>query len=95
MTPTSTRLMTRTATRPIPMGHVAREDALAFGWAISAMAVATMWLFVNSLAAGLLAFTVFFYVVVYTLGTEAPHAAEHRDRRTWRARCRRPSAGRR
>src|ERR1700759_357194 len=61
-------LMSRTATRPIPMGHVAREDALAFGWALSAMAVATMWLFVNELAAGLLAFTVFFYVVVYTLG---------------------------
>jgi protoheme IX farnesyltransferase len=62
------RIMTRTATRPIPMGHVARSDALAFGWSISAMSVATMWLFVNTLAAGLLAFTVFFYVVVYTLG---------------------------
>jgi protoheme IX farnesyltransferase len=61
-------VMARTATRPIPMGHVARGDALAFGWAISAMSVATMWLFVNALAAGLLAFTVFFYVVVYTLG---------------------------
>ena len=62
------RIMTRTATRPIPMGHIARGDALTFGWAISAMSVATMWLFVNELAAGLLAFTVFFYVVVYTLG---------------------------
>ena len=61
-------VMARTATRPIPMGHIAREDAMAFGWAIAVMAVATMWLFVNSLAAGLLAFTVFFYVVVYTLG---------------------------
>jgi len=61
-------VMTRTATRPIPMGHIRREDAMAFGWAIAAMAVATMWLFVNELAAGLLAFTVFFYVVVYTLG---------------------------
>jgi heme o synthase len=61
-------IMSRTATRPIPMGHVARGDALAFGWALSAMSVATMWLFVNELAAGLLAFTVFFYVVVYTLG---------------------------
>src|SRR6202046_5892405 len=60
-------LMTRTATRPIPMGHVAREDALAFGWTLSVAAVATMGLFVNFLAAGLLAFTVFFYVVVYTL----------------------------
>src|SRR3954462_8946155 len=60
-------VMSRTATRPIPMGHVAREDALAFGWALSTMAVATMWLFVGVLAASLLAFTVFFYVVVYTL----------------------------
>jgi protoheme IX farnesyltransferase len=61
------RLMARTATRPIPMGHVAREEALAFGWTLSVAAVATMGLFVNFLAAGLLAFTVFFYVVVYTL----------------------------
>jgi len=61
-------VMARTATRPIPMGHVARGDAMTFGWAIAAMSVATMWLFVNELAAGLLAFTVFFYVVVYTLG---------------------------
>ena len=50
-------IMTRTATRPIPMGHIRREDAMAFGWAIAAMSVATMWLFVNELAAGLLAFT--------------------------------------
>src|SRR5689334_6427645 len=61
------RLMARTATRPIPLGHVAREEALAFGWPLSVAAVATMGLFVNFLAAGLLAFTVFFYVVVYTL----------------------------
>src|ERR1700755_1750254 len=61
------RLMARTATRPIPMGHVAREDALTFGWLLSIAAVATMGLFVNFLAAGLLAFTLFFYVVVYTL----------------------------
>src|SRR5882724_3457022 len=60
-------LMTRTATRPIPMGYIAREDALAFGWTLSVASVATMGLFVNFLAAGLLAFTVFFYVGVYTL----------------------------
>ncbi|HXR95486.1 MAG TPA: heme o synthase [Rhizomicrobium sp.] len=60
-------VMARTATRPIPMGHIAREEAMAFGWALSAFAVATMWLFVNWLAASLLAFTIFFYVVVYTL----------------------------
>src|SRR5476649_216140 len=61
------RLMSRTATRPIPMGYVAREDALAFGWTLSVVAVSLKGLFVNFLAAGLLAFTVFFYVVVYTL----------------------------
>jgi protoheme IX farnesyltransferase len=61
------RLMTRTATRPIPLGHVAREEALAYGWSLAAMSVAIMWLFVNTLAAGLLAFTIFFYVGVYTL----------------------------
>jgi heme o synthase len=60
-------VMTRTATRPIPMGHIVREDAMAFGWTLSAFSVATMWLFVNWLAASLLAFTVFFYVVIYTL----------------------------
>ena len=60
-------VMARTASRPIPMGHIVRDDAMAFGWAIAAFSVATMWLFVNWLAATLLAFTVFFYVVVYTL----------------------------
>jgi protoheme IX farnesyltransferase len=61
------RLMSRTATRPIPLGHILREDAMAFGWGLAALSVATMWLYVNVLAAVLLAFTVFFYVCVYTL----------------------------
>ncbi|OAI45420.1 protoheme IX farnesyltransferase [Rhizomicrobium sp. SCGC AG-212-E05] len=60
-------LMTRTAKRPIPMGQIGRDEALIFGWTLSIGAVATMGLFVNFMAAGLLAFTVFFYVVVYTL----------------------------
>ena len=60
-------VMTRTATRPIPMGRIEREEALAFGWTLSAASVTLMGLFVNYLAAGLLAFTIFFYVVVYTL----------------------------
>src|ERR1700758_2091700 len=33
------RLISRTATRPIPMGYVAREDALAFGWTLSVASV--------------------------------------------------------
>src|SRR5665213_4153510 len=60
-------LMSRTATRPIPMGHVARGDVLIFGWGLSGASVAMMGLLINFLAAGLLAFTIFFYVVVYTL----------------------------
>ncbi len=61
------RLMARTATRPIPMGYVDRQDALTFGWLLSIASVCTMGLFVNFLAAGLLAFTILFYVLVYTL----------------------------
>ena len=60
-------LMSRTATRPIPMGNIARDDAMAFGWALAVASVAVMWLFVGVLAASLLAFTVFVYIGVYTL----------------------------
>jgi protoheme IX farnesyltransferase len=60
-------LMTRTATRPVPLGRIARGDALAFGWTLAAGSVAVMALFVNPLAAFLLAFSVAFYVFVYTL----------------------------
>jgi len=60
-------LMARTATRPIPMGRIARGDALGFGWTLAAGAVALMGLFVNPLAASLLAFSIGFYVFVYTL----------------------------
>jgi protoheme IX farnesyltransferase len=60
-------LMARTATRPIPLGHISRDDALIFGWGLSIASVTVMGLFINLLAAGLLAFTIFFYVVVYTL----------------------------
>jgi protoheme IX farnesyltransferase len=59
--------MTRTALRPIPRGRIARGDALGFGWTLAAGSVALMALFVNLAAASLLAFSIFFYVVVYTL----------------------------
>ena len=62
------RLMKRTETRPVPRGVIARGDALAFGWSLSVASVALMLLFVNELAAALLAFTIFWYVGVYTLG---------------------------
>src|ERR1700733_13063283 len=60
-------LMSRTAGRPIPLGRVDRSEALAFGWTLSVGSVTVMGLFVNYLAAFLLAFTIFFYVHVYTL----------------------------
>ena len=60
-------LMARTASRPIPLGRIAREDALAFGWWIAVASVAVMGLFVNVPSAALLAFTIGFYVFVYTL----------------------------
>ncbi|NWG45104.1 MAG: protoheme IX farnesyltransferase [Alphaproteobacteria bacterium] len=61
-------VMSRTRGRPIPRGLVAREEALAFGLFLSVFAVLTLWLAAGPLAAGLLAFTIFFYVVVYTMG---------------------------
>ena len=60
-------LMTRTATRPVPMGKIARGDALGFGWTLAAASVTIMGLFVNLVAAALLAFSIVFYVGVYTL----------------------------
>jgi protoheme IX farnesyltransferase len=60
-------LMSRTIGRPIPQGKIAREDALGFGWTLALGSVAVMGLFVNFLAAGLLAFTIAFYVGLYTL----------------------------
>lgn len=59
-------VMTRTARRPVPMGRVQPGEALAFGLTLAGFSVATLGLLVNWLAAGLLAFTIFFYVAVYT-----------------------------
>jgi len=60
-------VMSRTAGRPIPQGRVAPGEALAFGTTLAAFSVAVLGLLVSWLAAALLAFTVFFYVVVYTM----------------------------
>jgi protoheme IX farnesyltransferase len=60
-------VMTRTVGRPIPSGRIAKGDAIGFGWVLAVASVAVMGLFVNLLAASLLAFTILFYVVVYTL----------------------------
>ncbi|MGD9538458.1 MAG: heme o synthase [Alphaproteobacteria bacterium] len=61
-------LMSRTQGRPIPAGRVSPEAALGFGVALSVGSVMVMALAVNWVAAGLLAFTIFFYVVIYTIG---------------------------
>ena len=61
------RLMRRTRKRPIPAGLVTEGEAFALGIALSAMAVVMLFLAANAVAAGLLAFTIFFYVVVYTM----------------------------
>ncbi len=60
-------LMARTARRPIPAGRVAPGEALAFGLVLSVLSVLVLGLVANWLAAGLLAFTIFFYAVVYTM----------------------------
>jgi protoheme IX farnesyltransferase len=60
-------VMTRTARRPVPMGRVRAGEALAFGLTLGSFAVAVLGLLVNWAAAALLAFTIFFYVVVYTV----------------------------
>ena len=60
-------VMARTARRPIPAGRVQRGEALAFGITLAVGAVAVLGLATNWLAAGLLAFTIFFYVVIYTM----------------------------
>jgi heme o synthase len=60
-------VMTRTARRPIPLGRVSRSEALAFGLALAATSIVVMSVAVSPIAAALLAFTIFFYVVVYTM----------------------------
>ncbi len=61
-------VMSRTRTRPIPAGKITRDEALAFGVTLSVGSVITLGLVANVLAAALLAFTIAFYVVVYSMG---------------------------
>ena len=60
-------LMARTVSRPVPAGLIAREEALSFGLIMSAISVTLMALAATPLAALLLAFSIFFYAVVYTM----------------------------
>jgi protoheme IX farnesyltransferase len=59
--------MRRTRGRPVPAGRVQGADALALGVVLSLFSVMLMGMALNWLAAGLLAFTILFYAVVYTM----------------------------
>jgi len=60
-------VMKRTAGRPVPSGRVEGGEALAIGVVLSGISVVMLWLATNLMAAALLAFTIFFYVVVYSI----------------------------
>jgi heme o synthase len=60
-------VMRRTSRRPIPAGRVLPREALAFGITLAIGSIAVLGLVANWLAASLLAFTIFFYVAVYTM----------------------------
>lgn len=60
-------VMSRTKTRPIPSGRIGPSEALAFGLVLSGFSVVILGLAINWLSAGILAFTIFFYAVIYTM----------------------------
>lgn len=60
-------VMSRTQERPIPSGRVSKDAALTFGLWVSGLAVLSMAVMINYLSAALLAFTIFFYAVIYTM----------------------------
>ena len=60
-------VMKRTKGRPIPAGRVSPDEALGFGLGLSVLSVMMLALFANPAAAALLAFTIFFYAVIYSM----------------------------
>ena len=60
-------LLARTRLRAVPSGVIAPGEALYFGLTLAFLSVLTLAAVANFLAAGLLAFTIFFYVVIYTM----------------------------
>jgi heme o synthase len=60
-------IMSRTRNRPIPAGRILPQEALGFGMTLAVGSVAVLGLVANWLAAALLAFTIFFYVAIYTV----------------------------
>ncbi|MBE1283222.1 MAG: protoheme IX farnesyltransferase [Rhodobacteraceae bacterium] len=61
------RVMKRTKSRPIPAGKVGEEEAMQIGLALSALSCIMLALATNIFAGAFLAFTIFFYVVIYTM----------------------------
>ena len=59
--------MQRTNARPIPAGRILPGEALGFGLLLAGFSIVILSLLVNLTAGALLAFTIFFYVVVYTM----------------------------
>lgn len=60
-------IMKRTKGRPVPAGKISADNAKQFGLWLSALAVGMLGLITNVFAAALLAFTIFFYVVIYSM----------------------------
>ena len=60
-------VMNRTRKRPVPAGRVSAEEALGVGLFLSGLSVLMLGLAANWFAAGFLAFTIFFYAVIYTV----------------------------
>lgn len=60
-------IMNRTQKRPIPAGRIAPEDALVMGIVLTLLSVGLLGIATNWVAAGWLAFAIFFYGVVYTM----------------------------
>lgn len=61
------QIMQRTITRPLPAGRVKPDDALIYGIGVSVLSVILMFLATNFLTAAILAFSIFFYSVIYTM----------------------------
>jgi protoheme IX farnesyltransferase len=60
-------IMRRTRKRPVPAGRIAPDEALTYGIVLSAASVMVMGLATNWFAASLLAGSIFYYVVIYTM----------------------------
>jgi protoheme IX farnesyltransferase len=60
-------LMKRTRARPVPRGRIRPGEAFAFGMTLAGFSICVLGLLVNWFAAALLAFTIFFYIVIYTM----------------------------